>query len=101
MYIGKTNEQIIDAMRGVIQKLLDAKKIYFNPRQLSCIYDEDDINTFDLLLKTEELDRDVLQKKIEQSAMIQTKKIGTMYSWCGNEIEVSQVDTPAGAATIL
>jgi CheY-like chemotaxis protein len=99
-FSGKNNEQILDPIRWILEKLLAAKRIYIDPKSFSYVVDENS-GDIEIILKTREIDRAALAKKEAEEAKIQVTKIGAMRVNDYGREEVFRVSTPAGDLTMI
>lgn len=96
----KNYEQLLDPIRGIIEKLLAAKRIYINPEIFSYQMEEYG-GDIEIILKTKEIDRVALAKKEAEEAKIQVTKIGAMRVDRYGREGVYKVSTPAGELTMI
>lgn len=96
----KNYEQLLDPMRGILEKLIAAKRIYINPEIFSYEMEENG-GHIEIILKTKEIDRAALAKKEAEEAKIQVTKIGAMRVDRYGREEVYKVNTPAGELTMI
>lgn len=102
-FFGKKNyDQILDPLRGIIEKLTKEKKIYIDPAIFS--YETDEYGgSFDIFLKTAETDHEKLAREATWEETIKTTKIGKMYIGLRGQFgeEVLEVETPTGKMTLI
>jgi len=87
-------------MRGILEKLIAAKRIYINPEIFSYEMEEHG-GHIEIILKTKEIDKVALAKKEAEEAKIQVTKIGTMRVGQYGREDVFKVNTPAGELTMI
>ncbi len=95
-----TYEQVLDGIRGTLEKMLMAKRIYMDPKQFSYSVTESEKGEIQIMLKTVELDREALAKKQKEAKKIQSKRIGTMMV-DGGKVYVDSLKVPSGEMTLL
>lgn len=87
-------------MRGILEKLIAAKRIYINPEIFSYEMEEHG-GHIEIILKTKEIDKVALAKKEAEEAKIQVTKIGAMRVGQYGREDVFKVNTPAGEVTMI